>query len=201
MPDGTRLHPALDVHEFEVYRADTAEKSGGIEQKMKNAEENAFKMEIVWKDPRQLGDFERNPHSNSRVDLLVKSIQEFGFRVPIEITKDDRIVDGRARRDAAIQAGLSSVPCFYGEDMPEDTLRAWRLVVNKLSEFREWDYAETMAELAALADFDLTEYGFPNLEDGDLDVSDDDFLKDTEIIRERTPKKVKCPHCGAEFEL
>lgn len=32
-----------------------------------------------------------------------------------------------------------------------------------------------------------------------LNVSDDDFLQDTEIVKDRTPKKIVCPHCGKEF--
>ena len=43
-------------------------------------------------------------------------------------------------------------------------------------------------------------FDFPDINNLDIDVRDEDFLQDTEIVRQKEQKKVKCPHCGKEFE-
>jgi hypothetical protein len=39
------------------------------------------------------------------------------------------------------------------------------------------------------------------VDDVELNVSDDDFLKDTEIVREHHNKTTTCPKCGEVFEI
>ena len=50
-------------------------------------------------------------------------------------------------------------------------------------------------------DIDIGLYNFPELDDVELNVSDDDFLKDTEIVREHHKKTTTCPKCGEVFEI
>ncbi len=51
-------------------------------------------------------------HSKRQVRQIGASIQEFGFVNPILIDEADRIIAGHARRDAAAQLGLETVPSF-----------------------------------------------------------------------------------------
>ncbi len=49
-------------------------------------------------------------------------------------------------------------------------------------------------ELKAI-DIDIGLYKFPELDDVELNVSDDDFLKDTEIVREHHKRQQRGPKC------
>ena len=54
-----------------------------------------------------------------------------------------------------------------------------------------WDFEKLQEELKAI-DIDIGLYNFPELDDVELNVSDDDFLKDTEIVREHHNKTTTC---------
>ena len=62
------------------------------------------------------------------------------------------------------------------------------------------DFEKLQEELKAI-DIDIGLYNFPELDDVELNVSDDDFLKDTEIVREHHNKTTTCPKCGEVFEI
>ena len=48
--------------------------------------------------------------------------------------------------------------------------------------------------------FDMEDFNF-HIDEPSLDISDNDFLADTEITKERAPKTTICPHCGEVIEL
>ena len=54
----------------------------------------------------------RNPrtHSPKQIKQIARSIQSFGFNVPILIDKDSKILCGHGRYLAAKQIGMSMVP-------------------------------------------------------------------------------------------
>ena len=124
--------------------------------------------------------YEKNPRNNdAAVEYVKNSISEFGFRNPIVIDKDNVIVCGHTRYRAAKQLGFGSVPCVVADDLTEEQISAFRLADNKVAEFSEWDYSLLDDELANLLDFDMSAFGFFDLEDDD---SDDD--QPEEIIPE-----------------
>lgn len=56
------------------------------------------KLKIVYKKIDDLTPYENNPRLNDgAVDAVAKSIEEFGFKVPIVIDKDGVIVAGHTR--------------------------------------------------------------------------------------------------------
>ena len=152
-------------------------------------------------------DYARNPRKNDHaVDGVAAAIREFGFRVPIVAKSDGTIVDGHLRLKAARKLGLTEVPVILADDMTDAQIKAFRLSVNKVAEWAEWDAGLLSLELQDLEEmgFDLKTTGFsvgelaamfdqPNFAPG----TEDDQGK----LDEFAPKMVQCPHCGQDFDL
>ena len=160
----------------------------------------------TWPIDRCIG-YARNPRKNDHaVDKMASAIREFGFRVPIVAKSDGTVVDGHLRLKAAAKLGLLEVPVILADDLTETQIKAFRLSVNKVSEFAEWDIELLKLEFADLdaAGFDLTLTGFDL---GELTVLFDNpkFAPGTEDDQGRldqlAPKMVTCPHCAAEWDL
>lgn len=118
------------------------------------------KLKIVYKKIDDLTPYENNPRLNDgAVDAVAKSIEEFGFKVPIVIDKDGVIVAGHTRLKAAKQLAIDEVPCIIADDLSDEELKAFRLADNKVSELAEWDFAKLDAELTDI-DFDMSDFGF-----------------------------------------
>lgn len=132
------------------------------------------KLKIVYKKLSDLTPYENNPRLNDgAVDAVAKSIEEFGFKVPIVIDKDGVIVAGHTRLKAAKQLAIDEVPCIIADDLSDEELKAFRLADNKVSELAEWDFDKLDAELADI-DFDMSDFGFDfNTIDEENDKFDD----------------------------
>lgn len=119
--------------------------------------------------------YENNPRKNdSAVDAVAKSIEQFGFKVPIVIDSDNVIVCGHTRFKAAQKLGLESVPCVIADDLTPAQVKAFRLADNKTAELSGWDFAfmrEELNDLDAL-NFDMADFGFDitNLSDVQLNM-------------------------------
>lgn len=106
--------------------------------------------------------YEKNPRKNDKAaEAVAASIQEFGFKVPIVIDKNNVIVTGHTRLKAAKKLGLEYVPCIMADDLSEAQIKAFRLADNKTAELADWDMGLLGDELTELADlFDMSEFGF-----------------------------------------
>lgn len=130
------------------------------------------KLKIVYKKIDDLTPYENNPRLNDgAVDVVAKSIEEFGFKVPIVIDKDGVIVAGHTRLKAAKQLQIDEVPCIIADDLSDEELKAFRLADNKVAELAGWDWDKLEEELEKLklSDIDMEELGFE--EDEVLDFS------------------------------
>jgi ParB family transcriptional regulator, chromosome partitioning protein len=115
-----------------------------------------------WK-VSDLIEYARNPRKNDHaVDKVAAAIREFGFRVPILAKSDKTVVDGHLRLKAAKKLGLETVPVMLCDDMTDAQIKAFRISVNRVAEFAEWDDELLRIEFAELADmgFDLELTGF-----------------------------------------
>lgn len=143
------------------------------------------KLKIVYRKINDLTPYDNNPRLNdAAVDAVAKSIEEFGFKVPIVIDKDGVIVAGHTRLKAAKQLQIDEVPCIIADDLSDEELKAFRLADNKVSELAEWDFTKLEEELEQLQnlDIDMEDFGFQNLSSeelqdnqvvsGELDISD-----------------------------
>ena len=147
--------------------------------------------------------YENNPRKNDNaVDKVAESIKEFGFKVPIIIDKDNIIIAGHTRKKAAEQLNMNEVPCIYAEELTEEQVKAFRLADNKTAEFAQWNMKKLEKELSDIAAIDMeTLFHFPDFSAEEIEVSDDDFLQESELSQNKKAKTVICPHCGKEFEI
>ena len=139
-------------------------------------------MNIVMKKITELKEYENNPRNNeTAIDAVANSISEFGFKVPIIITKDNVIVTGHTRLKASIKLNLLEVPCIVADDLTEEQIKAFRLADNKTAEIAGWDFSKLEEELSTI-EMDMAQFGFEELEDEVPDnATDDDFDPDSEI--------------------
>lgn len=128
------------------------------------------KVKIIEKKVEELIPYVNNPRNNeAAVDFVAASIKEFGFKNPIIIDKDGVIVAGHTRHAAAKKLGLESVPCIMADDLTDQQIKAFRLADNKTAELATWDLEKLELELESIDDFEMTDFGFEELEDsGDV---------------------------------
>ena len=131
--------------------------------------------EITIKKLAEIKPYDKNPRGNNEaaVQLVANSIKEFGFKVPIVIDKAGVIVCGHTRYKAAHLLGLDEVPCIVADDLTPAQIRAYRLADNKVAEASQWDFDMLADEMAGLADFDMTAFGFAELGDIEPDVDEE----------------------------
>jgi hypothetical protein len=86
----------------------------------------------------------------AHVREIANSISTLGFNVPLLVGKDNVVVDGDSRLEAAKLLGLSSVPCIRVDHLDETEQRLLRLAVNRLGEKGSWDIGELEAEFKEL---------------------------------------------------
>lgn len=137
-------------------------------------------MNIVSVSLQDLRPYENNPRLNDNaIDSVANSIKEFGFKVPVVITKDNVIVAGHTRYKASLKIGLKEVPCIVADDLTEEQIKAFRLADNKVSELSEWDFEKLNIELSNI-DLDMSLFNFDVKElsveiDKHKEVEEDNF--------------------------
>lgn len=131
-------------------------------------------MEILNKKIDEIIPYENNPRNNDEaVDYVAKSIEEFGFKVPIVIDKNNVIVTGHTRLKASKKLGLEEVPCILADDLTDEQIKAFRLADNKVSEYATWNDDLLDIELDDL-DIDMSEFGF-DIDMDDIQFEDEEF--------------------------
>ena len=102
-------------------------------------------------------------HSADQVGQIAASIKEFGFNVPILIDKDQGIIAGHGRVEAAKKLKLEEVPCIRLEHLTEIQKKAYILADNRIALNSTWNEELLKLELAALeeagVDLGLTGFG------------------------------------------
>jgi DNA modification methylase len=94
-------------------------------------------------------------HSKKQLRQIADSIELFGFTNPVLIDKDNVILAGHGRVEAAKQLNLDTVPCLRQDQMSDEQKRAYVLADNKLAENAGWDEELLAIELGALHELDL----------------------------------------------
>lgn len=134
-------------------------------------------MNIIEKLINEVIPYEKNPRINDNaVPAVMKSIEEFGFKVPIVIDKNGTIVTGHTRLKAAKKLGMKTVPCIVADDLTPEQIKAFRLADNKVAEAAEWDMELLNEELDGIVDIDMSDFNFSDITDSPSseDVVEDD---------------------------
>jgi DNA modification methylase len=107
-------------------------------------------------------------HSNKQVRQIARSIEVFGFNVPILVDADFRVVAGHGRVLACKQLRIAQVPVVRLEHLSEHQIRAFMIADNRLAENSDWDNHLLGEQLQILSqakiDFTLEVTGFETAE-------------------------------------
>lgn len=135
-------------------------------------------MKILDKTLEEIRPYENNPRKNDdAVDYVARSIDEFGFKVPIVIDKNGVIVAGHTRYKAAQKLGIKTVPCVVADDLTPEQVKAFRLADNKVSEFSTWNTDSLSFELGKIESINMELFGFEiNSSNDEINkIIEDDF--------------------------
>lgn len=135
-------------------------------------------MIVVQKSLSDIIPYDKNPRYNDEaVPAVVKSIQEFGFKVPIIIDKNNIIVAGHTRYKAAKKLKMETVPVIVADDLTDEQIKAFRLADNKVGEIATWDEGLLTAELDEILDINMADFGFSvgTIAPIEEDAQEDDF--------------------------
>ena len=101
-------------------------------------------------------------HPVAQVELLVRSIREYGFNAPILVSEEHGIVAGHGRLLAARELDMTEVPVVVLDHLTEEQVQEYRLADNKLTEVGGWDAELLRQELEEVMarGIDMTALGF-----------------------------------------
>lgn len=154
-------------------------------------------LKIINIDVSELKQYENNArHNEKAIGPVVNSIREFGFRNPIIIDKNNVIVAGHTRLEAAKLLELDKVPCIMIDDLSEEQINAFRLVDNKTNELSTWDFDKLEEELKELTNINMISFGFEDISEINLD---DFFEEQEQTPKEKKQEEIQCPHCKMWF--
>ena len=150
------------------------------------------KIQVEYKKLIEIKPYDKNPRKNDKaVDVVAKSIKEYGFINPIIIDKDNIIVAGHTRYKAAQKLGLTEAPIIYASNLTSAQIKAFRIIDNKSNEYAQWDDDLLKIELDGLKElnFDIDLTGFTEIELQDKEYKEQEFDENIEI-------KYICPKCN-----
>lgn len=114
-------------------------------------------------------------HSKQQIRQIARSIQSFGFNVPVLIDSNNQILAGHGRVEAAKSLGLTQIPVITLEHLTTEQAKAFALADNRLTENATWNEAllgEIFSELSNLdLSFSLEDTGF-SMSEIDLRIAD-----------------------------
>jgi hypothetical protein len=103
-------------------------------------------------------------HSEKQIRQIARSIEAFGFNVPILVDVAGNVIAGHGRLAAARRLGFGQIPAIRLEHLSQAQKRAFMIADNRLAEVAVWDDMRLGEELKALADveldFDIEAIGF-----------------------------------------
>ena len=103
-------------------------------------------------------------HEPRQINLLAKSIQAFGFNLPVLVDADNHVLAGHGRLLACHKLGILEVPTISLAHLTPVQAKAFMLADNRLTEIAKWDEHLLATQLKELSivnlDFDLEATGF-----------------------------------------
>jgi len=134
-------------------------------------------------------------HKPAQIAAIARSIQNFGFNVPLLVDEACKVIAGHGRLAGAIKAGIKHVPIIRLSHLSEAQRRAYMIADNRLTDLSRWDekiLAETLRDLSvADLDFELDAIGFSvgeidlrigSLEDASANSDDQPVVLEAEAV-------------------
>jgi len=141
-------------------------------------------------------------HPEDQVGKIASSIKNFGFRQPLVVDKQNEVIAGHGRLQAAKKLGMEQVPCVRADDLSKAQVKALRLSDNRTAQ-SDWDWSLVQVELEELQglDFDIALTGFDEGEinsilDNESSIPDDNKDLDEDAMAET---ENECPKCGFKW--
>ena len=106
-------------------------------------------------DSIKLNDENPRLHSDKQIRQIAKSIESFGFNVPVLVDSELRALAGHGRVLAARLLGLTEVPTILLEHLTEAQARAFVIADNKLTENASWNNRLLGEQLKSLTEVEL----------------------------------------------
>lgn len=107
-------------------------------------------------DPRNAKD-----HPKEQVEQIKASIEQFGNLDPIGVWGDNNlVVEGHGRLLALKQLGYTEAECIRLDWLTDEERRAYALAHNKLTMNSGWIPENLEANLDAITDIDMSQFGF-----------------------------------------
>jgi hypothetical protein len=137
-------------------------------------------------------------HGRAQISAIARSIESFGFNAPILVDKNNKIVAGHGRYEAAQLLGIDKVPVILLSHLTPTQAKAYLLADNKLTDRSTWDEPKLAIQLKELSDlvldFDIEAIGFepPEIDlriqslDSALEEADDQFELTTGPVVSKT---------------
>jgi len=99
----------------------------------------------------------QNPrlHNSRQIRQIARSIETFGFVVPVLIDARGQLIAGHGRVLAARHLGMTQVPTIMIEHLTEAQTRTFMIADNRLTENSAWDERSLAEQLKALSVLDL----------------------------------------------
>ena len=150
---------------------------------MQNIDKSAGRVQVIYRPISELKLDPKNPraHSPRQVRQIARSIESFGFNVPVLIDANGKVIAGHGRILACQLLGHTEVPTISLEHLSEAQAKAFMIADNRLTENSTWDdrlLAEQLKELSELnLDFSLEATGF---EMGEIDLRIEGLAADPE---------------------
>lgn len=127
-------------------------------------------MQIEYLKTSSIKPYEKNAkkHDKKQVRNVAESIKQFGFVQPVVVDKNNNIIIGHCRLEAAKKLNLEEVPCVMVDDLTDEQVKKLRLLDNKLNE-SEWDI-DLIAEEIVDLDFDDFDVDWELPEDEEMET-------------------------------
>jgi DNA modification methylase len=131
-------------------------------------------------------------HSARQIRQIAKSIETFGFNVPVLIDAESHVIAGHGRLLAAKRLGWTEIPAICLDHLSETQKRAFMIADNRLAEVAVWDDQLLAEQLKALAGvelkFDIETIGFDM---GEIDLRIESLaVKDVDASEQAIPRVV-----------
>ncbi len=124
------------------------------------------RLAVIYRRIEELRPDPRNPRSHSprQIRQIARSVQTFGFNVPILIDCQSRVIAGHGRLLAARELGWGEVPTISLDHLSETQRQAFMIADNRLTDTSQWNdtlLAGLLRDLSVLElDFSLDSTGF-----------------------------------------